>query len=335
MGRAVHPSVSPVQQLRDVGDERVGLLSRVGTVGQYAIGGGDGAVRAGLSGTYGRLLHRNGTMATECDCEQSHEGRDCRESSLLQEQTTYRYSRQCVRAHPALTKNLRCWACLENSLELSDTIIMQSPKTASACRIAFGACQLALILVTYGCRDTGDALGSEGPTSPVRGTSVPDDLDTDGRDGEHLFRMLAKAAPSSAGLYYDDGGVLVVRVRDARDDMESLRFARELLRQNPGYNPGAGRLVRGFRVERAEYAFSELAAARNTATSSLLGFVEGVVMVDLDERANRVTIGVEASADRVSLIRSEAVRILESKSIRPGILAFKSQPPTPREALIR
>lgn len=186
---------------------------------------------------------------------------------------------------------------------------------------------MCAISVTSGCRDT---LQPTVPTVDRRATlGSAVDLDPSNRDGEQVFRALAKTAPSSAGFYYDEGGILVVRVRDSRDDAASLAFVRALMQQHPGYNPGAGRLARGFRIERADFTFAELAAVRTAASDNVLGQVSGIVSVDLDERANRVTLGTQGTSEAALSSRSEANRVLALKAIDTRLLAYKALPNTP------
>lgn len=146
------------------------------------------------------------------------------------------------------------------------------------------------------------------------------------RDGEQLFRALAKVAPSSAGFYYDDGGTIIVRVKDPGDDLASTSFISELLNRNPGLSPGGGRRYLGIRVERAEYSFVELSAVRDEVSDELLGKVAGVFSVDLDERNNRIAVATEASDAAAS---SKASRVLALKAIDPRLIRFEAKQGSP------
>ncbi len=197
-----------------------------------------------------------------------------------------------------------------------------SVATRPAFRHSLSMAALLTPLFLQACRDLPERVG---PTEPPPKSVVVQDIDDVGRDGEHLFRSLSRVAPSSAGFYYTEDGTLVVRVRDAKDDVASLAFVRDLVRANPGYNPGGGKLARGFRVERSEYTFVELANIRNQISEKVLGSVVGVVTVDLDERANRVVVGTQSTADRLPLTQAEVQRALGASSATERLVTYKLQ----------
>jgi len=142
------------------------------------------------------------------------------------------------------------------------------------------------------------------------------------RDGEQLFRSLAKVAPSSAGFYYDGAGTIIVKVKDARDDGASTAFIRELISRHPGLNPGGGKLLQGIRIERAEFTFDELSAARDEVSDRLLGKVLGVFSVDLDERNNRISVATEGGHAAAT---SKASSVLALTAINPRLIRFESK----------
>ena len=133
-----------------------------------------------------------------------------------------------------------------------------------------------------------------------------------------------RAVPGFGGMYVDEAGVVNVWVRD------------------PGTAP-MGTLKRYFgeavRLHRGDYDFAQLAAWRNRARPVLA--VAGVVLLDVDERTNRVRVGVAegANARRAArAVRREmnrrgvpaaAVEIAQVPVVRPMVTLSDAFNPVP------
>jgi len=108
-----------------------------------------------------------------------------------------------------------------------------------------------------------------------------------------------RAVPGFGGMYVDEAGVVNVWVRD------------------PGTAP-MGTLKRYFgeavRLHRGDYDFAQLAAWRNRARPVLA--VAGVVLLDVDERTNRVRVGVAEGANA-----RRAARAVRREMNRRGVPA--------------
>jgi hypothetical protein len=111
-----------------------------------------------------------------------------------------------------------------------------------------------------------------------------------GRPGERMFREIAERVPSFAGFHLDESGRLIVRVTD-RGAEGAARAAVAPLLPDLGFGQGVGPVGPAVVVEPADYSFRELAAWRDAVESAVFP-LDGLVFVDLDERANRVTIGL-------------------------------------------
>lgn len=98
-----------------------------------------------------------------------------------------------------------------------------------------------------------------------------------------LIRVEAKV-PGFGGLFVDAEGRLIVFLRDTAQ-LPAARAAIESV-FGPSRIPSAG-----IRAVRGRYTVSQLKAWTERAGATLS--VPGVTLVDLDEAANRVTIGVE------------------------------------------
>lgn len=105
---------------------------------------------------------------------------------------------------------------------------------------------------------------------------------------------MSNIVPEFAGYYFEPNGMLVVRVRDTRQGDAVTAAARDLIRR---------RLINTQRadtppivVRSAEFTFLQLAAWRDLAYDALFTSIPSVTMLDLDEVANRVVVGVDRSA---------------------------------------
>lgn len=113
-----------------------------------------------------------------------------------------------------------------------------------------------------------------------------------------VFARIDSAVPGFGGYFHDESGRLVLRVRDrARAALVKEFIRRELGDLDLGAHPDAQ--LDAAAVDGADFGFSELAAFK--ARYYEHGDLTGVALVDLDERTNRMRIGVESrtSVDHV------------------------------------
>jgi hypothetical protein len=137
------------------------------------------------------------------------------------------------------------------------------------------------------------------------------------RPEEADFAKLAEEAPSSAGFYIEPDGQVVVVVRDASDDSRARGAVNSLIAEGKVKDSRgtAGRLT----IARGQFTFAELAQWRDVIFDKLFGEYDGVTSLDLDEQANRVTIGVVPSAFGVvrSLIQQRLVKLgIDTAAVR-------------------
>jgi hypothetical protein len=121
--------------------------------------------------------------------------------------------------------------------------------------------------------------------------------------GERAFRVLSGQVPAFAGFYLNPNGQLVVRLTDLSRG-EAMRAALvpvlQQLAKDRG-NPNA-RLPR-FVFERADYSFAQLSGWRERLEPVFE--MEQVRMLDVDEMANRIAIGLSDESGR-GLVESKA-----------------------------
>jgi hypothetical protein len=114
------------------------------------------------------------------------------------------------------------------------------------------------------------------------------------RSLEAEFAELSETAPSAAGFYIDDASNLVIQIRDSADDGAASAKVQEFLAR--------GVIRRGLhfrgavRKHRADYTFYQLATWRDSIFDNLLTSNRDITGLDMDERANRVSVGVRPAA---------------------------------------
>jgi len=127
---------------------------------------------------------------------------------------------------------------------------------------------------------------------------------------EYLFQIEAEV-PGFGGMYYDDGGDLVILLKDLRLSGQATAAVRRHL-------PGPGKRGRqegppvAIRFRQAEYSFVELNGYWQRINQVVFE-IPGVVSTDVDDERNRVVVGVRRAA-----AAQEVRRALAAASIPGG-----------------
>jgi len=180
-----------------------------------------------------------------------------------------------------------------------------------------------IVVVTVGlsaCRD--QALSS--PFQESRSSvaeldkSLADALPSVVRPEEQPFADLALRVPSSAGFFVDSLGTPVLMVRDDRDRETAIAAFEEVRRRS-----GVLTRLRSARHERADYSFGQLARWRDLIFEEIFNKLEAVSTLDLDERRNRIAIGIRPRASTAA--REEIEGKLKTLGIERGAVVFTSQ----------
>ncbi|MGH7503334.1 MAG: hypothetical protein ACREL7_16530 [Longimicrobiales bacterium] len=108
--------------------------------------------------------------------------------------------------------------------------------------------------------------------------------------GHRGMSELARSVPGFGGLYLEADGTATVWLTNENARVAATRAIRAFLRRE-------GVDATAVRVRQADFGWQELEGWFAAASNALFE-VPGVVFVDLDERRNRVTIGVEQAAIR-------------------------------------
>lgn len=164
-----------------------------------------------------------------------------------------------------------------------------------------------LVLGTISACDGDKAISPPEETLTPEGTTLTGTTDAfQPRAAEAHFHQLEQEAPGFGGFFIDEGGDLVVWLKDytANRSEKAKAATRDFLRSAAR----RGLRSRNIRVIAARYSFSELAAWRSLLTKELLGRGLGVKSTDADEVLNRVVVGV--SSDKVfPVVRKTAARL--------------------------
>lgn len=166
-----------------------------------------------------------------------------------------------------------------------------SSATHLARQLALGT---ALVLIVAAC-----ARIEENPTMPVtarqsnRSPYSTQDVSPGASTFDELMLGLTASAPGFAGLYVDTTGQMVVLSVASSDPLQSEDAVREWFAQTRRDLPVS------VRRQQAERSFAQLFNTRRT----LNPFAQsGVNYVDIDEKLNRVVIGVDAPRDSVAML---------------------------------
>ena len=141
-----------------------------------------------------------------------------------------------------------------------------------------------------------------------------------------MFAELARNVPSSAGFYFDESGDLVVRVRDDAD-AERAKVEIDALTRTGRVAPPSG-LATGLRhrIAGAQFTFRQLSEWRDLAFDNAFTRVKGVNSLDLDERQNRIVLGLDPA--NFAQLRLAVTSSLNAVGVDTTALAFDSAGPS-------
>jgi hypothetical protein len=136
------------------------------------------------------------------------------------------------------------------------------------------------------------------------------------------FAALAEEVPGFGGMYFDTDGVLTIQLVNP----EALAFARPKvvallergIRWGPGRTNQRAAVAREMRTVRARFDYRQLVSLYRTEVVPLMGTTEGITMTDIDERQNRIVVGVKDASTLAAIrehfanprIPSNAVEVL-------------------------
>ena len=185
-------------------------------------------------------------------------------------------------------------------------------------RVALTAAVVAI--AASGCAEPTGSL-SDPRASPVRAVVPP------AANIDEAFLQVADKVGAFAGAYFDEKGVLVVRLVDPADSLAAWSAVRQLLisrvrvdeRRTPLLTSDEQLAPNGRRVERAATTFKQLHELKSRIGATVFDLDE-VVSLDLDERTGRVVVGM-LNADGAGMV-IDSLRLTTSER---SLVDFKSQ----------
>ena len=171
--------------------------------------------------------------------------------------------------------------------------------------------RLALPFALFGlaaCQDSTPTASSSRPEPAAPSLSAAAQDDRLILPGEQDFARLAREQPGFAGYHYDwETGDLVASVKNL-DRAEEARAAVEpVITQLRRVSERARRGRGGVRVRQVQFGFDELRVWRDHLTPVLFSKPQ-VLSIDLDEKENRVWVGVRQASARAEVM-AEAKRL--------------------------
>ncbi len=112
--------------------------------------------------------------------------------------------------------------------------------------------------------------------------------------GEEYLYQIESEVPGFGGMYYDDGGDLVILLKDMRLSGQAAAAVRRHL-PGPGKRGQREGPPAEIRFRQAEYSFVELNGYRQRINQVIFG-IPGVRSTHVDEVRNRVVVGVRRAA---------------------------------------
>jgi hypothetical protein len=151
-------------------------------------------------------------------------------------------------------------------------------------------------------------LGSTSPASFDGGIETYDD---------EMLR-LAATIPGFGGVFYEPDGTPVIYLQDLGRRFDAEHPIAEFLDRH-AFKHGVPR--KPTRFVRGQFSFDSLKAWQRVATENFLA-TPGVVLTDVDERNNRVVIGVESVA-----LRKQIATAMQARRVPPAALAVMLHEP--------
>ncbi len=181
---------------------------------------------------------------------------------------------------------------------------------------AFAACLVMLAACNDNPTATPAATASSEATVAAS-ASLPEQVPDHARAGETVFRDLARQVPEFGGFYISQQSDVVVQLTDLRRIPAMRAAIMAHLKERTGED-GSHDLTRQRIVFRAaEYSFDQLTGWRARIEEPLFDLPE-VLMLDLDEELNRVTVGVDAAASQY-----RALAVVERAGVPRGAVNIR------------
>lgn len=156
------------------------------------------------------------------------------------------------------------------------------------------ALPLALAAALSACADQ---IPTQAPARPAQPALAAAPASQEAHPGERAFHALARQFPEFGGFFLDDNGDLVIQATDgSRGNAMRAAVGPLLSELHPARGGARGRRP-SVVIRKAEFSFSQLSAWREQVRAPLFD-VEEVALLDLDERTNRLFVGLTRESGR-------------------------------------
>lgn len=207
---------------------------------------------------------------------------------------------------------------LTGSTQTTDMKKLLDRVSAVVVRLVGGG--VALASLATGCQLDELPTESRNPGASLAQAAVdPGDVPS----GEILFAELSGRAPSSSGFFFDGLGRIVVNVVDPADGPSAVTAIRDFL--NRGEIAVANRTSVPVLWRTVTFSYGQLSRLRNLVYDSAFSSIDGIVSLDLDERANRVRVG--ALSTHLSIVRQALTPLLTRRGQDTSALVVEADAP--------
>ena len=192
-------------------------------------------------------------------------------------------------------------------------------------RMAGGVLASLAVLSSAGCRYTVEPTADD---STAASQEVAKAVATDERPGEVPLHEMARRHAGFAGFFFEDGIPVVLITDIEQADLARDAFAST---QDQFFDRSLG-VIGAVEVRPAKYTFAQLAEWRDALAERVFR-IDGVVSLDLDERGNRIDVGLadQGSGERVRA-QFTALGLPEDAAQTQIRGRFKLDVPTPSNA---
>lgn len=155
------------------------------------------------------------------------------------------------------------------------------------------------MLALAACTDGSAPTAVRPSAPPAANSSAPPPRQANKRPGEQAFRNLAEQVPGFAGFYFDEHGVLAVLLTDLGHGASARAALAPFVHQLGIERGRGGRPAPRVVLQQARYSFQQLSEWRERVREPLFA-LDAVVLLDLDERDNRLFIGLSNESARAA-----------------------------------
>jgi hypothetical protein len=183
-------------------------------------------------------------------------------------------------------------------------------------KTTFAITAMALAGVLSGCTDSVmDTPAEAAPRSVASAAAVPAAAHS-ARPGEQAVRALSRQFPEVGGLHVDENGNLVVHAVELSRGNAIRGAVRSVVAQLDAAHGKPGRKPAEVVLRKSDYTFVQLDGWREGTREALFALGD-VALIDVDERANRLVVGLRDGSGRAA-----SLAVLRRAGVPDGAVMF-------------